>query len=410
MTFACARALRICALLAFPASAFAQSTRSPTIFSASSQVGTATVRVAVVLPDYSVKPLPLLKVVVRRAERPDSVSAQTDLDGRVSVTLPAGRYTVRAKTTQPVAGRMYSWNIPLVIRAARNESLQLTNANATVSDSITTPATVAVAPQTPEPAASVPAHHAAPVVEKPVEKPLVEKSAAAKPADRPASVVDRQAVVAADSMRPAAATPASMTPSYAAPARPAVRSEPRTNTTNLMLGLSLNGSAVRGDDLNSSTESGAGLAAQIGWGFTKNFALVFDASAARIETVGGDFDLAHVDIGGRWHFVSASHGFVPFLEVGYSGRAAMQNDVLMSDGAGNTFTGDLSIIGSGISFGGGLQYFVGQKWAVGGTFKWTAGEFTQVKIDDLTIDGLGIDATSARFNMGLTWFPMGRSR
>lgn len=403
MTFACARALRICALLALPASAFAQSTRSPTIFSPSSQVGTATIRVAVVLPDYSVKPLPLLKVVARRADRPDSVSAQTNLDGRVSMTLPAGRYTLRAKTAQPVAGRTYSWNVPLVIRAARNESVQLTNANA--SDSVTTTKTVAAVPQTPAPAASVPAHHPAPVMEKPVEKPLVEK-----PADRPASVVGRQAVVAADSAKPVAATPAPTTPSYAAPARPAVRSEPRTNTTNLMLGLSLNGSAVRADDLNSSTESGAGLAAQIGWGFTKNFALVFDASAARIETVGGDFDLAHVDIGGRWHFVSGSHGFVPFLEVGYSGRAAMENDVLMSDGAGNTFTGDLSIIGSGISFGGGLQYFVGQKWALGGTFKWTAGEFTQVKIDDLTIDGLGIDATSARFNMGLTWFPMGRSR
>lgn len=403
MTFACARALRICALLALPASAFAQSTRSPTIFSPSAQVGTATIRVAVVLPDYSVKPLPLLKVVARRADRPDSVSAQTNLDGRVSMTLPAGRYTLRAKTTQPVAGRTYSWNVPLVVRAARNESVQLTNANA--SDSVTTTATVAALPQTPAPAASVPAHHPAPVMEKPVEKPLVEK-----PADRPASVVGRQAVVAADSAKPVAATPAPTTPSYAAPARPAVRSEPRTNTTNLMLGLSLNGSAVRADDLNSSTESGAGLAAQIGWGFTKNFALVFDASAARIETVGGNFDLAHVDIGGRWHFVSASHGFVPFLEVGYSGRAAMENDVLMSDGAGNAFTGDLSIIGSGISFGGGLQYFVGQKWALGGTFKWTAGEFTQVKIDDLTIDGLGIDATSARFNMGLTWFPMGRSR
>ena len=403
MTFACARALRICALLALPASAFAQSTRSPTIFSPSAQVGTATIRVAVVLPDYSVKPLPLLKVVARRADRPDSVSAQTNLDGRVSMTLPAGRYTLRAKTTQPVAGRTYSWSVPLVVRAARNESVQLTNANA--SDSVTTTATVAALPQTPAPAASVPAHHPAPVMEKPVEKPLVEK-----PADRPASVVGRQAVVAADSAKPVAATPAPTTPSYAAPARPAVRSEPRTNTTNLMLGLSLNGSAVRADDLNSSTESGAGLAAQIGWGFTKNFALVFDASAARIETVGGNFDLAHVDIGGRWHFVSASHGFVPFLEVGYSGRAAMENDVLMSDGAGNAFTGDLSIIGSGISFGGGLQYFVGQKWALGGTFKWTAGEFTQVKIDDLTIDGLGIDATSARFNMGLTWFPMGRSR
>jgi hypothetical protein len=38
------------------------------------------------------------------------------------------------------------------------------------------------------------------------------------------------------------------------------------------------------------------------------------------------------------------------------------------------------------------------------------GEFTRVQIDNVRIDGVEIDATSARFNMGLTWFPMGRSR
>jgi hypothetical protein len=147
MTFACARALRICALLALPASAFAQSTRSPTIFSPASQIGTATIRVAVVMTDYSVKPLPLLNVVARKADRTDSVTAQTDLEGRVVMTLPAGRYTVRAKTTQPVAGRMYAWNVPVVVRASRNESLQLTNANASISDSATTTATVAAVPK-----------------------------------------------------------------------------------------------------------------------------------------------------------------------------------------------------------------------------------------------------------------------
>jgi hypothetical protein len=33
---------------------------------------------------------------------------------------------------------------------------------------------------------------------------------------------------------------------------------------------------------------------------------VLDASAARIESIGGNYDLAHVDVGGRWHFVNAS--------------------------------------------------------------------------------------------------------
>src|SRR5262252_128153 len=76
------RALRICALLALPASAFAQSTKGPTIFSPSAQVGTVILRAAVVLQDYTVKPLPLLKVVaLRNNERPDSVPGETDLEG-----------------------------------------------------------------------------------------------------------------------------------------------------------------------------------------------------------------------------------------------------------------------------------------------------------------------------------------
>jgi hypothetical protein len=184
----------------------------------------------------------------------------------------------------------------------------------------------------------------------------------------------------------------------------------RANTTKLLLGLSFDASSIKSDDLNASTESGAGMAAQVGWGFTRNFALILDASAARIASLNGDFDLAHVDVGGRWHFVSMRSGFVPFVEVGYSGRAATKQGALMTDGAGNMYTGDLSILGSGVSLGGGFHYFVAPSWAIGGALKWTTGQFSRVQFDKVTVDGFSIDATSARFNMGFTWFPMGQGR
>ena len=404
MTFSCARALRLCALLALPGTAVAQSTRTPTIFSPSSQIGAVTVRAAVVMDDYSVKPLPLLKIVARRADRPDSVTGQTDLDGRVTLALPVGRYSVRAKPAQPVAGRSYAWNVSVVVRASHTESVQLTNANAMVSDSVAP--TVAAAPPAAAPAPTntpAPAKPSSVAVTQPTTTP-------AKPADqRP---VEHHVVSTADTARKAIPTPPPAPTALPAPAPriAEMKSAPRTNTSKLMLGLSFNGSALRSDDLNTSTESGAGAAGQIGWGFTKNFAIVLDASAARMESIGGNYDLAHVDIAGRWHFVSSSHGFVPFVEVGYSGRGAMQNDVLMVDEFNNLYSGDLSILGGGISFGGGLHYFLSQKLALGGQFKWTTGSFTRVQIDNVTIDGVEIDATSARFNMGLTWFPMGRSR
>jgi hypothetical protein len=412
MTFACARVLRICALLAMPASAFAQSTRSPTIFSPSAQTGTVTVRAGIVLADYSVKPLPLLKIVARKADRPDSMTAQTDLDGRVMLTLPVGRYTIRAKATQPVNGRTYAWIMPVVVRPARTEALQLTNANATSSDSISTTTTVVAAAPAPTPRHVPPRPSPTPLPAAPVSKPAPQpaKPAVERPVTHaehhPAPVAPRPAPMPVDSMKKNTLA-ASMKPIDPPPTSRQLAAMSRTNTSGLIFGLSLNGSALRADDLNSDTESGAGLAAQLGWGFTKNFALLVDASAARIESIGGNFNLAHLDVAGRWHFVSKSHGFVPFLEVGYSGRALAKNDVLVTDEDGTTYAGNLAVLGGGVSFGGGLEYFLSRKWALGGAFKWTAGEFTQMRIDDVTIDGFGIDATSARFNMGFTWYPMG---
>jgi hypothetical protein len=396
------RALGICALLAIPTGAFAQSSPRPTtVFSPSSQMGTVNVRAALVAADFTVKPLPLLKVVARRTDRPDSVAAQTDLDGRVSLPLRVGTYTVRAKTPPAAGGRSYAWSVRVVVRPSRMENVQLTNANADSTEAA--PTVVASAPVTPPPGPS--STPAKPVVEKPApERPLAEKPTEnpfTVPAASPAPTPPRTAVPKpTPTPLPAAQAPAP------APVRSAQQAMPRANTSRLILGMSLNGSSISSDDLTTSTESGAGLSAQLGWGFTKNFAIVVDASAARIESIDGNFDLAHVDVSGRWHFVSRSHGFVPFLEVGYSGRAAGKQDVLLSDEMGNTYTGDLAILGGGLSVGGGMEYFIAPKWALGGTFKWTKGEFTQVKFDNITVDGLALDATSARFNLGFSWYPM----
>ena len=374
------RAIGACVVLALPTGVFAQSTKGPTVFSASSQVGTVNLRAAVVLADYSVRPLALLKVVAQRTDRPDSVTADTDLEGRASMALRVGTYTVRARTAQPVAGRTYTWAVRVVVRANQPQSVQLTNSNASSADSVeTVPAT-------------------------PTNK-VVAKLDPPKPAPTPLPAPVAQPTPATTQASPFA--PAS-TP---APVLKRVQPEPRprTNTSGLMLGLSFDASRIRSDDLNSTAESGPGVAALLGWGVTRNFAFILDASGARISSLDGDYDLGHVDIGGRWHFVNRS-AFVPFAEIGYAGRIATKQGAILSDEAGNTYTGDLSILGGGVSLGGGLEYFVTPGIALGGAFKWTSGQFTQVKFDNVTVDGLELDATSARFNMGFTWYPMGGKR
>ena len=86
----------------------------------------------------------------------------------------------------------------------------------------------------------------------------------------------------------------------------------------------------------------------------------------------------------------------------------MESDVVLYDEAGQMQQGDLSIMGTGVSFGGGLNYFVSPSWALGGSLKYTMGEFSRVQFDKVSVDGFEIDATSARFNLGFTWFPGGR--
>ena len=393
MPSACARALRFCALLALPGSVFAQSTKGRTIFAPSAQVGTITLRAAVVLPDYSVKPLPLLRVVAQRTDRADSVASETDLDGRLSMSLNPGTYTLRAKTAHPVAGRSYGWAVRVVVRPQRTEQVQLTNSNASTADSVAT--VVAAAPaRAPAPAAVAPAQSA------PARSVTQKPAQSAKPAPT-------TTLTSSTAAEPTPFTPPTKAIASSAPTTRRVFSEarPRTNTTGLMLGLAFDASSIRSDDLNSATESGPGLGGTIGWGFTKNFAMVLDASAAHISSLDGDYDLGHVDVGGRWHFVNRS-GFVPFVEIGYSGRAAVKQDAILADGNGNTYTGDLSIMGSGVSGGAGFQYFATRSFALGGSFKWTGGQFTRVQFDKVSVDGLQVDATSARFNMGFTWFPM----
>lgn len=380
------RVVCACALLALPAGAIAQ-TRSQTVFSAS-RTGSVSIRAAVVLPDYTVKPLPLLSVTARRNGATDSVSGRTDLEGRLSMTLPAGRYTLSAKSAQPIAARVYSWAVPVTIEAGGTRAIELTNANA-VTDSVAVVARVAepvrAAPQA-APGTHMSDHAAGSAI---AQIAPAQGAGSVEPAERAAGPVGRHVSPAAIS----------------APAEGATAS--RANTSGFFVGLALNGSAIRADDLSSSIESGGGLSLQLGWGFTKNVALFLDGSAAQIASDAGNYDLAHFDIGARWHFVSPSRALVPFLEVAVTGRAAGQDNVLLYDDFGNAYQGDLSIAGSGFSLGGGLQYFVAPKWALGGSLEWTTGEFSRVRFDNVTVDGLQLDATSSRFNLGFTWYPMG---
>ena len=56
-------------------------------------------------------------------------------------------------------------------------------------------------------------------------------------------------------------------------------------------------------------------------------------------------------------------------------------------------------------FGGGVAFYATRKLAITGAIDWGTGEFTDVTVDNVTVTGFEVDATTTRLNVGLTWFP-----
>ena len=193
--------------------------------------------------------------------------------------------------------------------------------------------------------------------------------------------------------------PATMT------AQQAATPTPRANTEKLMLSLALGGASINSDELENDSESGGGFSAQVGWGFTKLFTLLVDASAAVMDPDDEEFVLLHGDLLGRFNFASPRRAWVPFVEVGLTGRVAGQDDIVVIGDDGPQEV-DLEISGGGVTFGGGLQYYVAPQLAFGASLRWTVGEFSTVKFNNVSVDGFELDATTTRLNLGLTWRPM----
>lgn len=178
---------------------------------------------------------------------------------------------------------------------------------------------------------------------------------------------------------------------------------PASSSKGLFLGAHLNGSAIRADDLGDESETGGGLGLQLGYGFTSQLALVLDATGALIGSDDEEATLGHFDIALRYAFTGQSRRVVPFLELGYSGVAVRQDDAALEGVPG---TGELTLTGAGFTLGGGIQYYVSPKVALGVGLKWTTGELDTAEFEGEKIEGLGIDATSTRLNLGVTWYPM----
>jgi hypothetical protein len=177
----------------------------------------------------------------------------------------------------------------------------------------------------------------------------------------------------------------------------------RSTTRGFTVGAHLQGAALSVED--DDAAGGGGLGARVGYGFNRRFTgyfeldgIVFDVENPELE---GEWTMAHFDLGVRYNFANSLRRWVPFLEGAIGARAVSVEDAT-SDGED---VGTVTFSGGALSLGGGLSFFVREKFAIEGLVKLTGGSFEQIDVGDISVRNLDVEASSVRFKLGVAWWP-----
>jgi hypothetical protein len=177
----------------------------------------------------------------------------------------------------------------------------------------------------------------------------------------------------------------------------------RSTTRGFTIGAHFQGASLAVEDDDPSSGGGAGLRA--GYGFNRSFTpyievdgITFDVENAEF---GGEWSMAHVDLGMRYNFANSLRRWIPFVEAAIGARAVrLENAVVNGDSVGS-----LNFTGGSASLGGGVGFFVSEKFAIESLVKFTGGTFREVEVGNVSVNDLDIDASSFRFKLGVAWWP-----
>lgn len=171
----------------------------------------------------------------------------------------------------------------------------------------------------------------------------------------------------------------------------------RSNPSGFVLGGHLNGTALDGDDFDEM-ESGGGLGLLLGYGFNRMVTVYLGVDAASMDAPDMDdaYTFGQGDLGVRLHFGGPSRASVFYLDGAFTTWLA-RYDILGSD---------MDVTGTGLTLGGGLEYFFSPGFALDVGLKFTAGNFDEVRFEGDS-ESMDLDARSTRFNLGVVWYPGG---
>lgn len=156
------------------------------------------------------------------------------------------------------------------------------------------------------------------------------------------------------------------------------------------LGASLMGTSFDLEALNEDADTGGGIGLKVGYDINTNFALFINLDGSSMSPdEGGDYALAHFDLGGEGRLGNQNSSFRPFGRISLLGMAASGDN-------------DIEISGGGFGLGAGLYYFVNQNFAfeVGYTHSWI--QINEVKVGSVSVD-VEEDATSGRLGLGFSY-------
>lgn len=187
-------------------------------------------------------------------------------------------------------------------------------------------------------------------------------------------------------------------------ALPAGAQAQSSTTQGLSLGFHLSGASltVEGEDGNGA--AGGGLS--VGYGVNQKIMLFAQLDAAQFDDqvsgdVEGDWRLGHADLGVRYHFANTERRWVPYAQAAFTFRAVSVEDPSV-DGAQRN---EVELSGGGLTLGGGVAVYISEAFSLDAQLLWTGGEFTTLRVDNVSVSGFDVDATSGRFNLGISWWP-----
>lgn len=184
----------------------------------------------------------------------------------------------------------------------------------------------------------------------------------------------------------------------------------QSTTRGFTLGIHASGASISIQDRDRDNAGGGGV--RIGYGVNRRFTLFAQADGAEFDdaqfdappgtgNIEGPWTMAHIDLGARFHFANSLRRWVPYVQAALGYRAVSVSDPIVDGTARN----EVTLSGAGVTLGGGIDFYFSRTLALDVQLLWTGGEFTTLKIDNVSVSGFDIDADSSRFNVGIAWWP-----